>query len=95
MGIQPCRGTVVVAASCRIPARRERRDLLLDEDDIVSEDADAVDRLELLITNRTPVAVSTLTVFEVGIGLQGASQQYRKRFRDTIDELEEHPLGAS
>ena len=29
--------------------------------DLVREDADAVDRLELLITNRTPVAVSTLT----------------------------------
>jgi len=72
--------------------------MLLDStflNDLVREDADAVDRLEHLITNRTPVAVSTLTVFEVGVGLQGASQQYRERFRDTTDELEEHPLGPA
>jgi predicted nucleic acid-binding protein len=61
--------------------------------DLVREDDDATTRLEELIRNNTPVAVSTLTVFEVGVGLQGAAKQYRKQFRATVDELEEFSLG--
>lgn len=72
--------------------------MLLDStflNDLAREDSDAVARLEKLVDEQTPVAVSTLTVFEVGVGLQGAAQQYRERFQDTVDDLEEHALGPA
>lgn len=72
--------------------------MLLDStflNDLIHEDPDAVTRLDGLIDGRTPVAVSSLTVFEVGVGLQGAATQHRKRFRTTIDDLEERGLGPA
>jgi tRNA(fMet)-specific endonuclease VapC len=53
-------------------------------------DADAV--LDELIDAGTPVAISSLTVFEVGIGLRGEAKQYRQRFAEVVDELEVVPL---
>jgi tRNA(fMet)-specific endonuclease VapC len=63
--------------------------------DLVREDPDAVSRLDGLIEAGTPVAVSSLTVFEVGVGLRGAGKQYRSRFQSVVDELDEHPLGPA
>lgn len=61
--------------------------------DLVRDEPAAVSRLEELIDAGTPVAVSSLTVFEVGVGLRGTGERYRDRFRATVDEIEEHPLG--
>lgn len=63
--------------------------------DLVRDEPAAVSRLEALIDAGTPVAVSSLTVFEVGVGLQGAAEQHREQFRAAVDELEEHPLGPA
>ena len=63
--------------------------------DLVRDDAAAVSRLDGLVDTGTPVAVSSLTVFEVGVGLRGAAAEYRNQFRATVDELEEHPLGPA
>jgi len=63
--------------------------------DLVRADEEAVSRLDELITAKTPVAVSSLTVFEVGIGLRGAARQYRDQFQSTVDDIEEHPLGPA
>lgn len=63
--------------------------------DLVREDPDAVSRLEELVEKGTPVAVSSLTVFEVGVGLRGVGAQYRSRFRAVVADLEEHPLGPA
>lgn len=63
--------------------------------DLVRADDSAVSCLDDLIATGTPVAVSSLTVFEVGIGLRGAAQQYRSRFQSTIDDIEEHALGPA
>ncbi len=63
--------------------------------DLVREEQAAVSYLEELIDAGTPVAVSSLTVFEVGVGLRETSQRYRDRFRAAVDEVEEHPLGAA
>lgn len=61
--------------------------------DLVRADDDAVSHLEDLIATETPVAVSSLTVFEVGIGLRGAAEQYRDQFQSIVDDVEEHALG--
>lgn len=53
----------------------------------------AVARLDELIEARTPVAISSITVFEVGVGLRGAGEQYRERFQLVVDDLEEVPFG--
>lgn len=63
--------------------------------DLVREEPSAVTRLEELIADGTPVVVSSLTVFEVGVGLRGAARDYRDHFRTTIAEIEEHPLGPT
>jgi tRNA(fMet)-specific endonuclease VapC len=63
--------------------------------DLVRGDPDAVARLDELIEAETPVAVSSLAVFEVGVGLQGAAKQYRERFQTTIDDIEEYGLGPA
>lgn len=72
--------------------------MLLDStflNDLVREEPAAVSRLDELIENATPVGVSSLTAFEVGVGLQGAATQYREQFHSTVDELDEHPLGPA
>ncbi len=72
--------------------------MLLDStflNDLIRQDTDAVARLESLIDERVAVAVSTLTVFEVGVGLQGTASTHRQRFRETINELDVQPLGLA
>lgn len=61
--------------------------------DLIREDSDAVDRLDELIAEETPIAISSLTVVEVGVGLRGTSEQYREQFRAIVDDLEESPFG--
>lgn len=55
--------------------------------DVLRNDSDAIDRLVELRDSETPVALSALTVFEVGVGLRGESAQYRAEFDERIDEL--------
>lgn len=54
--------------------------------DLVREKQDAVDTLEAVIESDVPVAVSTITVFEVGVGLRGRGAQYREQFDEQIDK---------
>jgi predicted nucleic acid-binding protein len=56
--------------------------------DLVRGEADADARLDELIAAGAPVAISALTVFEVGVGLRGAGEQYRDRFAAVVDELD-------
>lgn len=69
--------------------------MLLDStfiNDLVREDEDAVAMLEQLITEETDVAISPLTVFEVGVGLRGDAASLRDRFHTVVDDLEVAPL---
>lgn len=61
--------------------------------DLVRERPVAVDYLERLIDTRTPVAISSLTVYEVGIGLRGVATQHRDQFHATVDDMEVVSLG--
>jgi predicted nucleic acid-binding protein len=61
--------------------------------DLVREDSAAVERLEGLIDERVDVAVSTLTVFEVGIGLRGDAERYHEPYYEALDTVERVPLG--
>jgi predicted nucleic acid-binding protein len=47
----------------------------------------AIERLVELRDAETPVALSSLTVFEVGVGLRGAATQYRERFEEQVSAL--------
>lgn len=60
--------------------------------DLVRHDDEAVAYLEELITDETPVAVSPLTVYEVGVGLRGDSATHRTTFHHTVDRLDIVPL---
>ena len=62
--------------------------------DLVREDDTAVEKLTELIDASTPVALSALTVFEVGVGLRGTAAENRQRFADVVDELEVIPLDS-
>lgn len=61
--------------------------------DLVRGDTAATERLDELVAERADVAVSALTVFEVGVGLRGDAQQYREAYYETLDAIERHPLG--
>lgn len=61
--------------------------------DLVREDDDAVAKLDELIATETPVAISPLTTFEVGVGLRGDAASLRERFQTVVDDLEAAPLG--
>ena len=55
--------------------------------DVLRNDSDAIEQLVELRDSETSVALSALTVFEVGVGLRGESAQYRAEFDERIDEL--------
>lgn len=63
--------------------------------DLVRTDDDAVETLDKLIVSGTSVAISSLTVFEVGVGLRGPGNQYRERFQTIIEDIEEVPFGPN
>jgi tRNA(fMet)-specific endonuclease VapC len=52
--------------------------------DLLRNDSDAIDRLVELRDSETPVALSALTVFEVGVGLREESAQYRAEFDELV-----------
>lgn len=63
--------------------------------DILREDSNAIKRLAELRDSGTSVALSALTVFEVGVGLRGESAQYHAEFDDHINELVILPITAT
>jgi len=63
--------------------------------DAVHENDAAINRLAELRGDGTPVALSALTVFEVGVGLRGETAQYRDRFDEKIEELVIVPVGEA
>ena len=70
--------------------------MLLDStflNDLIRGDEDAVDMLDDLIADETPVVLSPLSVFEVGIGLRGEAVRFRERFQG-VDDVEPVPLGV-
>ena len=62
--------------------------------DLVRGESAAIERLDELIEERTDVAVSTLTVFEVGAGLRGNAERYREQYDETLDEVSTLPFGT-
>ena len=63
--------------------------------DVIRENDAAVNRLGELSEAGTPVALSALTVFEVGVGLRGESAQYQERFTAQVDDLAVVPVGEA
>lgn len=61
---------------------------------LVCTDPDAEAKLAELIDAETPVVASSLTVFEVGVGLRGEAARYRQRFDGVVDDLDVAPLGV-
>jgi tRNA(fMet)-specific endonuclease VapC len=60
--------------------------------DLLDRDPDAIETLDDLIESTSPVSLSTLTVFEVGVGLR---ENERERFEDIIDSMTVLPLGPT
>jgi len=60
--------------------------------DLVREKQAAINCLAELSEAGTRVALSTLTVFEVGVGLRGEGAQYRDQFEEHTDQLVVLPL---
>ena len=63
--------------------------------DVVHENDAAVNRLAELRDDGTPVALSALTVFEVGVGLRDETAQHRDRFDVQVEDLVVVPVGES
>jgi predicted nucleic acid-binding protein len=63
--------------------------------DVVHENDAAVNRLAELRDDGTPVALSALTVFEIGVGLRGEAAKYRDRFDEKIEDLVVVPVGEA
>jgi predicted nucleic acid-binding protein len=63
--------------------------------DVVHENDAAVNRLAELHDDGTPVALSALTIFEVGVGLRGETAQHRDHFDEKIEDLVVVPVGEA
>ena len=63
--------------------------------DVIHENDAAVNRLAELHDDGTPVALSALTIFEVGVGLRGETAKYRGRFDEKIEDLVVVPVGEA
>jgi tRNA(fMet)-specific endonuclease VapC len=63
--------------------------------DLVRGRTDADNKLDELIDSKTPIAMSSLTVFEVGIGLRGEAKKHQQRFDTTVNRIEVVPLGVA
>lgn len=61
--------------------------------DVIREEDAAMNRLAELSEAGARVALSALTVFEVGIGLYGDAAQYREGFEEQVDGLAVVPVG--
>ncbi|MFW6382492.1 MAG: PIN domain-containing protein [Haloferacaceae archaeon] len=62
--------------------------------DLLREDEGAVATLQELVDDGTPVTISPVTVYEVGVGLRGDAAGLRGRFWGVVDDLETAPLGV-
>ena len=60
--------------------------------DVIREESAAVNRLAELAEADTRVALSSLTVFEVGVGLRGEAEQYRASFEEQVGGLSVLPV---
>jgi predicted nucleic acid-binding protein len=60
--------------------------------DLVRRDDSAVAELDKLIETDTPVALSTLTVYEVGVGLRGDAAQFRDRYDGILEKMDGAPV---
>ena len=63
--------------------------------DVIREESAAMNRLAELSEAGTRVALSALTVFEVGVGLRGEGAQYRESFDEQIAGLVVLPVGEA
>ena len=63
--------------------------------DVIREDEAAVNLLAQLSESGTRVALSALTVFEVGVGLRGEAAQYRESFDEQVGSLVVLPVGEA
>lgn len=63
--------------------------------DLVRGEAVADAKLDELIAAGAPVVISSLTVFEVGVGLRGVGEQYRDRFTAAVDDLDVVAFGTA
>jgi len=61
--------------------------------DLIRADAAATETLEELIAAEVPVALSPLTIYEVGVGLRGDAAGFRGQFWSVVDDIETVPLG--
>lgn len=61
--------------------------------DLVREDPEAVAVLEDLLATETPLAIATLTIFEVGVGLSEDMIPARDRFQTFIRRADAVPFG--
>jgi tRNA(fMet)-specific endonuclease VapC len=61
--------------------------------DLVRNEETAVAKLDDLVEKEIPVALSAITVFEVGVGLRGVGTRYRRHFDGIVEETEVVPLG--
>ena len=60
--------------------------------DLLDEDAGAVEKLDELEDEQTPIGIPTLVVVEVGVGLSVASEQ--QLFDDMVDSVPVFPSTA-
>lgn len=60
--------------------------------DVIHENESAINRLAELRDEKTPVALSALTVFEVSVGLRRESAQYWDRFNEVVEALVVLPI---
>lgn len=61
--------------------------------DVIREEDAAMNRLAVLSEAGARVALSALTVFEVGVGLYGEASQYREGFEEQVAGLAVVPVG--
>lgn len=63
--------------------------------DLVRGRTDADEKLDDLIDSKTPIVMSALTVFEVGIGLRSEAEKHQQHFDATVNRIEVVPLGVA
>lgn len=55
--------------------------------DLVRNEQGAIEKLEELIDEQTSIAVSAISVFEVGAGLRGNAERHLERYHKTLNEV--------
>lgn len=62
--------------------------------DLVRGKPAAIEKLDELIEKRTSIAVSAISVFEVGVGLRGGAERYLERYREILSDVSVLSLGS-